>query len=213
MMMPRQLSATNIPLRILAKYVNLNDSQIGKVAIVREEMMDAMRPTPPPRRGNGGPGGPGGDRGGPNAYGGGQGGPGGFGRGQQPNFEEMQGRIQAADKKATEDIKAILTEDQRGKLARLVKALQALQSEGIRPDAVLKLEITEDQIAKLGGGRTVANVLTPEQQERAEEFRMPPGPGGFGGPGGPGGFGGPGGPGGRGGFGGPGGPGGPPPQE
>jgi hypothetical protein len=211
----RTVSAATIPLRVLATYLNLSDAQAGKIALAREEMQDAMRPTPPQRRnGNGGNGGNSG--GAPNAYN--PGGPGGGG--QPPQFEEMQARFQAAEKKTSNAIKAALSEDQQAKLSLLVKALQQLQNEGIRPDAALKLLLTGDQVSKLAGGRKAESVLTPEQMEVADAYRMPQGPGGFGGPGGGGGFqGGPGG-GGRG-FGGPGGFGGqgqggappPPPSE
>ena len=43
-MMNREVSAANIGLRILASYLNLNEAQVGKIALIREEAQDTMRP-------------------------------------------------------------------------------------------------------------------------------------------------------------------------
>jgi Spy/CpxP family protein refolding chaperone len=182
--MPRVVSAASVSLRALVAYLTLSDGQIGKIALIREDMMEAMRPAPPKRPTDGQPP-------------------------QQPRREDMQAKSLAAEKKATAEINALLSDGQRKQLGILVKAMKALQAGGIRPDAVIKLALTNDQLDKLAAGNVVDNVLTDEQQTIAEGYRMPPGGPGFGGPGGPGGF--PGGPGGPGGF--PGGPGGPPPGQ
>ena len=202
--MLRTVSAASLPLRVMVSYLGLTDAQTGKIALVREDMQDAMRPQMGQR-----PGQP-------------QGQPRGDSQGQQPqgrqgnqrsqgnqgnqgNPQAMQAAMQVAEKKATTEINAVLSDDQKTKLATLVKAIKALQDGGIRPDAALKLKLTEEQLAKLAGGTAVEEVLTTEQQNIAENYRMPAGGfgGGPGGPGGPGGFGGPpqGGPG-QGGFGG-----------
>ena len=127
---------------------------------------------------------------GPGGFGGQRGGPGG-----------------AGDQKAVGAINALLSAEQKTRLATLVKAVAALQKAGIRPEAAAKLKLSDEQIVKLVQGATKEDVLDETQTGIAASFAMPQG-----GPGGPGGFGG-----GRGGFpggpGGQGGPGGPPPGE
>jgi LTXXQ motif family protein len=197
--MNREVSAASIPLRVMAMYLNLSDAQAGKIALIREDMQDAMRPQMPPRRPQQDPNGD------PNAQG-----------GQRPDFQammqEMQANVAKAERKATTDTNGVLSEPQRTRLSLLIKALKGLQESGIRPEAAAKLELNDDQLTKLSQGRKPESVLTPEQQTTAQSY-MAPMRGGFGGPGGQGGpgggFGGPGGGGGRGGrgggFGGPGG--------
>ncbi len=203
MMGNRAPSAANLSLRVMATYLALTESQISKIALSRDDMQQANT-MPPPRRG-------------------GQGGQGG-GQGSQPDFQamfaEMNAKRQAAEKKTVAEIKAVLTADQVSKLALLLKAMESLQTAGIRGDAIGKLQLTDTQLSSIARGGDVTTILTPEQTTIAQDFRIPQG--GPGGPGGRGGFGGPGqgGPGGRGGGPGQGGPGGdgqgappPPPQE
>lgn len=155
--MPRELTAASIPLRTLALYLGLTDAQTGKIALIREDMQDALRPQMPQRRPQ-----------------------------QDPN-------VQAAERKATNDTTALLNEAQRTRLNTLVKALKGLQQAGVRPDAAVKLQLSDEQLVKLAAGRGIESVLSAEQQQVAQEYKQPQGgpggPGGF--PGGPGGFGGP----------------------
>ena len=175
-MMNREVSAANIGLRILASYLNLNEAQVGKIALIREEAQDTMRPQMRrPQRGS-------------NAEG--EGGPPDF----QAMMQEMQASMQKAERKATTDTTALLSEAQSSRLKLLVKALKGLQDSGIRPEAALKLQLTEEQLTKLAQGRKPESVLSTEQQTIAQSFQAPMGRGGFGGPGGPGGGGFPGGP-------------------
>lgn len=175
--MPREISAASIPLRALSLYLNLSDTQTAKIALIREDMQEAMRPQmqQPQRRQaqrdpNADPSQPQQARRGNN---------------NNPSF-------QVAERKATTETTALLSESQRSRLNVLVKALKGLQEAGIRPDAASKLQLSDDQLSKLASGRALENVLSTEQQQVAQSYQMPQG-----GPGGPGGF--------------PGGPGGPPP--
>lgn len=190
--MNRTVSAATIPLRVMSLYLGLTDAQKGKIAEAREEMQDSMRPQMSRRNANSNDG--------------------------PPRFdpEQMEAQRQSAEKKGTKEITQILSDAQRSKLNLLVKALAALQAAGIRSEAALKLNLTDDQLSRLAAMNANAastraeTVLTDDQKDIAEDYKMPMGP-----PGGRGGFaggGGPGGPGGPGGFGGPpgGGPGGPP---
>ena len=179
--MSRDISATNVALRIMALYLSLTDAQTGKIALVREEMQDGMRPQMPQRR-------PQQD---PNAD------PSGIG-GAQPDFQammqDMQANMAKAERKAATDTDAVLSEPQRARLKLLIKALKGLQDASIRPEATLKLLLNEDQLTKLAQGRKPESVLSTEQQTIAKSYMMPTGRGGPGG-----GFGGPGGAGGQGG--------------
>lgn len=160
---PRAVTAASIPLRTLASYLSLTDAQTGKIALIREEAQEALRPAMPRQR--------------------------------EAGSGADSGR-QAAETKASREIKAVLNESQRTRLTALMKAIQTLQSAGVRPDAVTKLQLTDEQLAGLAAGRGVDEVLNERQIEIAQSYRVPPfgGPGGF--PGGPPpeGFGGPGGP-------------------
>ena len=118
------------------------------------------------------------------------------------------GNNNAGDQKAVSAINALLSSAQKSRLATLVKAVAALQKEGVRPDAAAKLKLSDEQISRLAQGASKNDVLSEDQVAVAAEFAMPQGGpdggrGGFGGPGGPGGFGGGGFPGGEGGPGGP----------
>jgi LTXXQ motif family protein len=189
--MNREVSAATIPLRVMATYLNLTDAQAGKIALIREDMQDASRPQMPKR--------PAQD---PNAD------PAAGGRPDfQAMMQEMQANVQKAERKATTDTSAVLTDPQRTMLSTLIKALKVMQDAGIRPEAATKLQLADDQLRQLAQGRTPDKVLSADQQAIAQSYMMPMmGRGGPGGPGGPGGgFGGPGGPGGQGGFGGQGG--------
>ncbi|WP_309722710.1 hypothetical protein [Armatimonas sp.] len=191
--MNREISAANISLRIMALYLSLTDAQSGKIALLREESQDAMRPQMPQRRPQASEGAD--PSAAPNAQG---------GRPDmqammqemQAAMQEMQANMAKAERKAAADTDAVLSEAQRTRLKLLIKALKGLQEAGIRPEATLKLMLNEDQLTKLAQGRKPESVLSTEQQTIAKGFMMPTGRGGFGGPGG--GVGGPGG----GGFGG-----------
>lgn len=175
--MNRELSATNLPLRIMALYLSLSDAQSGKIALIREEMQDAMRPQMPQRRPQQDPNGD------PNAQGGGR-------PDMQAMMQEMQTAIAKAERKATTDTDAALSDAQRTRLKLLIKALKGLQDSGIRPEASLKLMLSADQLTKLAQGSKPESVFSTEQQTIAKDYTMPQGRGGFGGPGGQGGPGG-----------------------
>lgn len=149
----REVSAVSVPLRALTSYLSLSESQTAKIALLREDAMEAMRPQP----------------------------------GQQRQRNANPSNNSAAERKVVSEITALLSESQRSRLNTLIKALKSLQEEGIRPDALTKLQLTDDQLAKLAAGRAVESVLTSEQQKIAQSYQMPQGgPGGFpGGPGGP----------------------------
>lgn len=184
-------SAANLPLRLMASYLALSDAQVGKIALSRDDMQEASRPTPM-RRPAGGQGGQGGQP----------------GMDMQAMFAEMAAKRQSAEKKSVAEIRAILSPEQSTKLATLIKAMESLRTAGYRPDSIGKLQLNDEQLTRISRGGAVESILTPDQMAIAETYRMPlGGPGGRGGPGGPGG--GPGGPGGPDGQGGP--P--PPPQE
>ena len=174
MMMNRTVTAASLSLRTMLTYLDLSDAQAVKIALAKEDAMESMR----------GPMG---------------GGPGG-GRGQQGG--QRGGNNNAGDQKAVSAINALLSSAQKSRLVTLVKAVAALQKEGIRPDAAAKLKLSDEQLTKLAQGASKDDVLSEDQVAVAAEFTMPQG-----GPGGRGGFGGGGFPGGEGG------PGGPPPGE
>ena len=129
--------------------------------------------------------------------------------------DEQRQKMEAAEKKAQKAIDAELTDTQKKKLPELLKALTALQRDGLVPEVSLKLKLTDAQITKLAAlgkdatTRKIERILTDEQSEYAEAHRRqgpprggqqgppPPGGQGFGGRPGqggppPGGFGGPG---------------------
>lgn len=145
----REISASSLPLRVMATYLSLTDTQLGKIALLREDAMEAMRPQP----------------------------------GQQRQRNTNPSNNSAAERKATSEITALLNESQRSRLNLLVKALKGLQEDGVRPDAAVKLQLTDDQLSKLAAGRASESVLTSEQQKIAQSYQMPQG--GPGGPGGP----------------------------
>ena len=165
MMGARTITAASLPLKVMAAYLDLDDAQVGKIALVREDAQEAMRPQPPQRRSGQEDGQP----------------------GQPPSFQDMQARAQSADRRAASDIAGLLSDPQRRRLTTLVKAVKALQDEGIRPDAAVKLRLTDEQLTRLASGGKTSAVLTAEQQSIAQAYTMPQGgPGGFpGGPGGP----------------------------
>ena len=116
-MMNREVSAANIGLRIMASYLDLTEAQVGKIALIREEAQDAMRPqVRRPQR---------------NSNAEGEGGPPDF----QAMMQEMQASMQKAERKATTDTAALLSDAQSSRLKLLVKALKGLQDSGIRPEA------------------------------------------------------------------------------
>lgn len=182
MMGARPLSATNLSLRLMSTYLGLNDSQVSKIALARDDMQEASRMTPPAR-------------GGANAI---------TRENMQSMFAEINARRDSAEKRAVAEIRAVLTPEQATKLSTLVKAMESLQTAGFRPDSVGALRLTDEQMNRLARGGTPATVLTAEQMTTAETYRIPspqgfPGGGpGRRGPGGPGGQRGPGGPGGQG---------------
>jgi hypothetical protein len=128
-----------------------------------------------------------------------------------------------AAEKASKEIEAVLTEDQRKHIPELRKAMRTLRDAFIPPPAVARIGLTSKQIAQLASGagqqwgrEKVRAILTNDQQAQIDPWLRnggrPGGPGGpppFGGPDGGPGFGPPNGPGSRGGQRGPGGPGGP----
>lgn len=149
----REVNAISVPLRALTGYLSLSESQVAKIALLREDAMEAMRPQP----------------------------------GQQRQRNSNTSSSNTAERKVISEITALLSDSQRSRLNTLVKALKGLQEEGIRPDALTKLQLTDDQLAKLAAGRALESFLTSEQQKIAQSYQMPQGgPGGFpGGPGGP----------------------------
>lgn len=151
MMINRPVTAASLSLRTMLTYLDLSDAQAVKIALAKEDAMEAMR----------GPmgGGPGGPRGGNN---------------------------NAGDQKAVGAINALLSTAQKSRLATLVKAVDALQKEGVRPDAAAKLKLSDEQISRLAQGASKNDVLSEDQVAVAAEFAVPQG-----GPGGRGGFGGP----------------------
>ena len=140
-----------------------------------------------------------------------------------------QGGMRAQDTATAKKIEAVLTRDQAKRLDSLMAALRTLQSGGVQPQIIGKLNLTDKQIdslaaaapaemangempdpdamqaARLAGRQALKSILTPAQQTIVQSAPRPMNrrPGGQGGGGG-GGFGGPGGGGpGGGGFGGP----------
>ncbi|WP_395145053.1 Spy/CpxP family protein refolding chaperone [Armatimonas sp.] len=172
--MSREISAVNIPLRVMALYLSLTDGQAGKIALIREDMQDAARPQMPPRRASQDPNvdpsvAPSAQGGRPD---------------MQAMMQEMQTNVAKAERKATADTNALLSEPQRVRLSLLIKALKGLQDAGVRPEAAVKLLLNEDQLTKLAQGRKPESVLSTEQQTIAQGYMSPMGRGGRGGRGG-----------------------------
>lgn len=250
------------PLDILASTLKLSDTQRDKIDVIVRKAFAAGRGNRPggpgQRRGPGfapgsegpgwpgapdGPDGPGGPGfppppGGPDGAGpqGGPGGPGGPEFGGPRDFRGPGGPMhmgREAAERASREIEAVLTEDQRKRVPEIKKAMTTLRDAFIPPPALAKAKLTDRQIAQLAEGagkqwspEKVRAILTKEQRAALDAWlRNGPRSGGpgFRGPGrGPGfgpdgpGFGRPGrgpgfGPGGPGRPGGPGGPDGPPP--
>jgi len=187
---PLPASAATIPLDVMTGYLKLTADQAAKIKTITQTLREAGRP-PRPEPGQDGE------------------------RPAPPSREEREAQrkvMEAATQKASTEITNLLTDEQKPRLATLVKGFDAMQAARIPPFAAQDLKLTDDQwvkIAALGTGATRESViaLLTDAQKTAVESARPPrrgGPGGEGpGGGGPGGgFGGPGG----------GGPGGPPPD-
>ncbi|HVK05482.1 MAG TPA: Spy/CpxP family protein refolding chaperone, partial [Armatimonadaceae bacterium] len=169
----RELTAATTPLEALDAYLNLSADQESRIEKTVEQLRSQMpRPPAPPQPGENGGAPP-----------------------QRPSREEMEARMQkmqAAEQKATREIEAILTAEQKAKLPTLLKALTALRADRIALPAAGKLRLSGDQIVKLAAlgekatHEQVAALLSAEQNEVADANRVqrggPAGPGGRGGP-------------------------------
>lgn len=178
----RPMTLAGAPIEALQKGLALKPDQAKKIGGIidklrseRRAMFEGMRGGP----GMGGPGGPGG------------------------GMQAMMQKMQTGEKKATDQINAILTPAQRAKTPALIKQLDAARSIGIPAQVVPDLKLSPAQITKM-------EALAKTQRDQMMKMF---GGGRPGGPGAPGMMGGPGGrpggpgmgrPGGR-----PGGPGGP----
>lgn len=182
------MTAATVPTDALAPYLNLSAEQRGRIEAIHDRLRaERPRPPAPPRPEDREEGAP-------------------PPRPSREEMERMREKMEAAMKKADEEVQAILTASQREKLPTLLKAFSALRDARIMLSAAPQMKLSNEQISKLAalGARPrheqVTAILTAEQRQIADENRVR-GPGSPGRPDG-----------GRGGFGGPGGgPGGPPP--
>ena len=66
-----------------------------------------------------------------------------------------------------------LDKEQKQKLDRLVKTVEALRNENFALPAFAQLKLTDDQIRKIAEGESVKDVLTPEQNRILDANRRP----------------------------------------
>lgn len=158
--------------------------------LLTPRMATAQQPdgpgAPPPggQGGQRGPGGPEGQRGpgGPS----GQRGPGGQ-DGQRPGGQRPGGPVRPGLPPGfvPGDFLAQylgLTGAQQQKLTNLMKTMDALSRENVEPRALGSLQLTDEQMRKIGSGSSLRDVLTGEQQRTLNSYRGPGrrGPGGQG---------------------------------
>jgi hypothetical protein len=190
----RRMTAATVPVEALAAGLSLSDEQKTKIADIQATFRQDARAQMPPPPGDAPGGGP-------------------------PDPAAMKARftaMQGLETKASQQIEATLTADQKKVLPDLLKSLRVLGAAGIPPRVYADLKLTADQRAKLAAAApaeptfaagqrpdpqkmraarqkaraAVTALLTTDQQKTVEAFRRDhPGPGRR--PGGPGGFGGP----------------------
>jgi hypothetical protein len=204
-----RIQPATAPADALASELNLTATQVDKIKAIQAAYRKDRDSLMPPRDNQGG-------------------GP--------PNREAMQSimeKLQALDKATSDKIVAVLTDDQKAALPRVIQMLDAFQSAGVPPQVIGDLKLTDDQKkqalrinkemqqamqqamqdqdrqammdARKKAHDEILALLTDDQKAILDKFVKDHPRRGPGGPGGPGGRG----PGGRG----PGGPGGPPPGD
>ncbi len=113
----------------------------------------------------------------------------------QPRDPEARQKLADLTKKATEDITAVLTQEQKDKLKAALKEMAPLMAAGIPPALVVELKLTPEQRTRIEGivkdaragmkglsadakrakmaevKEAVLKVLTDEQKKKVEEFQ------------------------------------------
>ena len=127
----RAVSIADVPASVLAAELDLSADQKAKVLQIRQQVRkqrEALLPRP-----------------------------GGGDEGSMPDPEEMRSRmtkLRDQEKKAGDDIQAVLTAEQKTAASRLLKSLQALQEAGLPTLLYTDLKLTADQkkqLASMGG--------------------------------------------------------------
>ncbi len=175
---PRPISVSMIPAKALAEALGLSSDQTTKITAIQDSVRaerQKLMPAPGVQ-----PGGPPPDR-----------------ETMQANREKMR----TLDQKATGDIEAVLTTEQKSALPELLKILNALGRAGVPPEVAGDLKLTADQrrqLAALPGGpggpppsrdgmgqgrreadEKVMAILTADQKKIVEAYpRQGPGEGG-----------------------------------
>ncbi len=99
-----------------------------------------------------------------------------FTPGDPAAMREAAAKLQEANKKYEDDIKAILTDDQREKVPALMKDTQALVSAGIPVTAISDLKLTSDQKKKISDlademQTKLKDVPREERRTKGQELR------------------------------------------
>lgn len=172
--MPPPIAAATIPVEEMTTFLKLTGAQVSKIKEINAALREEMRPPRRPEQGD--PQGP----------------PDGGQRPQPPSREEREARNKAMDaaiQKASASIIAILDDEQKPKLATMLKAFEALRAGRIPPFALRDVKLTASQwsqIAALGKNATreqIEDLLTDAQKSALESSRPGPGERGSRGPG------------------------------
>lgn len=155
----RAMTLAGAPIEALQKGLGLKPDQAKKIGGIIDKLRSERRAMFEGMRG-GGPGGPG------------MGGPGGPGGGMQAMMQKMQ----VGEKKATDQINAILTPAQRAQAPALVKQLDAARSIGLPVQVVPDLKLSPAQVSKM-------EALGKSQRDQMMKMFAGGRPGGPGGPG------------------------------
>lgn len=133
----QQLSLVNAPIDVLAKELKLTDDQKTAITAARRKMQTDMQALMRPADGS------------------------------QPNFQELQPKMQDINKKANTDIEAVLKDDQKADAPVLLKNLQTLQTVRIPMATYSDLKLTTEQKTKLAA---VAADVAKDRAAKMQEF-------------------------------------------
>jgi hypothetical protein len=116
-----QLTLTTVSLDVLGSELSLTEDQKTKIKAIQEQAQKDLQALRPQAGGGGAP----------------------------ANPQETQQKRRDINTKATADIQAVLTDDQKAKAAPLLKKLSAVQAVGIPAGVYGELKLTDDQVTKL----------------------------------------------------------------
>ena len=130
------LTLANAPIDVLAKELKLSEEQKTAISTARMKVQTEMQALMRPTDGG------------------------------QPNFQELQPKMQEINQKAAKDIEAVLKDDQKAEAPALLKLLSTLQALRIPVQTYSDLKLTAEQKTKLTAlGAAVAKDRATKIQE------------------------------------------------